>query len=111
MLWDTVNVEFSGTFLFQGLQITSGAPQTLTWVQMFELLTVVMSLCWLTSVLAMPKMRGHRNQPLLSQAHSSQGQIQPIDHFVCPQHHVLEVVIVVSKEIRWSFMMICICLR
>lgn len=57
----------------------------------------------------MPKMRGHRNQPLLSHAHSSQGQIQPIDHFVCPQHHVLEVVIVVSKEVRRSFVMICIC--
>lgn len=59
----------------------------------------------------MPKMRGHRNQPLLPNAHSSQGQIQPIDHFVCPQYHVLEVVIVVSKEIRRSFVMICICLK
>lgn len=68
-------------------------------MQMFERLSVAVSLCGLTSVLAVAKMRGHRDQPDLSQAHSSQGQIQPIDDFVCPQHHVLEVVIVVSGEI------------
>lgn len=77
---------------------------------MFDLLTVVRSPSWLTSILAMPKMRRHSNQPPLSHTQPSQGQIQPIDHFVCPQHHALEVVIVVPEEIRRrSFAIICLC--
>lgn len=65
---------------------------------MFDFITVIMSLCCLTSIFAMAKMRRHRHQPLLSHAHAPQGQVQPVDHFVRPQHHVLEVFIVVSEE-------------
>lgn len=58
---------------------------------------------WLTSVLAVAKVRRHRNQPRLPHTHSPQGQIQSVDHFVCPQHHVLEVLVVVSEEMRPGF--------
>lgn len=57
-----------------------------------------MSFCCLTSIFAMTKMRRHRHQPLLSHAHTPQGKVQPVNHFVRPQHHVLKVFMVVSEE-------------
>lgn len=52
----------------------------------------------LTSSLSVAEVRRHRHQPPLSSAHPPQALVQPVDHFVAPQHRILDVLVVVSEE-------------
>lgn len=62
-----------------------------------------------TSLFSVTEVRRHRHHPLLSDTHASQALIQSIDHLVRPQHHILNVLIVMSggEIYRSYFLFIC----